>query len=83
MSSKWIKPSELPENFHGHCWVCYKGTLFSEMFKPTCEVVQNHYNNGRAQYWRDSEGCWAFMADESYRVMIVEKPDTITDEEWR
>lgn len=80
LMNKWIKPSELPENFHGSCWVCYKG--FYAIYEPTCEIVQKHYNNGRAEYFRDGEGHWEYLSDESYRVLPLEVPEVISEEEW-
>ena len=78
----WIKPSELPEKFHGECWVSWKCPLRDgKVFPPKLYTVQNYYRGICAEYWCD-DGYYRSLPDAEYRVMILDLPDTPTDDEW-
>jgi hypothetical protein len=80
--SRWIKPSELPKGFHNCCWVCKKDWFDSSISEAKLLLIQNHYRGSIPEYWCDIRGGWEYLSDENYRVMVIEKPNTITDEEW-
>lgn len=68
----WIKPSELPEDFHQSCWVCYRG--WTDWFEPKVEVVVNNSIRHR-EYYDSIQEHWSYMDDHNYRVMLIEKPE--------
>ena len=69
---EWIKPSELPERFHGECWIVWKS--WGEMIHPAkIYTVQNYYRGTIPEYWT-GEGYYSALNDREYRLMILEKP---------
>lgn len=79
---KWIKPSELPEHFYGSCWVCKKDWYSKKIWEPDLLLIQNHYRGTIPEYWCDARGGWEYLSDEAYRVMPLETPAVISEEEW-
>lgn len=72
MNNNWIKPSELPTRFHGHCWIVCKSWMAVAVREPYCAVVQNYYRGTAPDEWTDDG--WNYLSDDNFRVMIVEKP---------
>lgn len=68
---KWLKPNELPEKFHGECWICWES--YSTMHEPFLAVVQNHYREGIPEYFSEVYG-WRYLS-EDYCLMPLEKPE--------
>jgi hypothetical protein len=69
----WIKPSELPEKFHGHCWIVWKGWVSTAVRQPYQSVVQNYYRGTAPDEWIEGSG-WSYLSDDNFRVLITEKP---------
>lgn len=78
-SGQWIKPSELPENFFGECWVCWKSWT-GIIHEPRQFTVQNVYRGGIPEFF-DGD-FYRFISDDEYRVMMVNKPSKPTEQEW-
>ena len=79
--NKWINPSELPEHFHGSCWVSKKDWYSGKIWDAKLLVVQNHYRGDIPEYYSDNGG-WEYLSDEAYRVIPLEKPDAMTEGDW-
>lgn len=80
--NNWIKPSELPPKFHGHCWIVWKGWVSTAVREPYQAVVQNYYRGTAPDEWLEGGG-WSYLSDDDFRVMITEKPivpDTVFED---
>lgn len=71
--TNWIKPSELPPKFHGHCWIVWKGWVSTAVREPYQAVVQNYYRGTAPDEWLKGGG-WSYLSDDNFRVLITEKP---------
>lgn len=81
--ARWIKPSELPEKFHGQCWVVWKswaGLPSEQIHKPKLCTVQNYYRGNFPEYWDD--GYYRSLKEDEYRLIILDIPTAPTKEVW-
>lgn len=80
--NKWIKPSELPPKFHGHCWIVWKGWVPDATLKAYQAMVQNYYRGTAPDEWIEGTG-WSYLSDDNFRVLVTEKPivpDTVFED---
>lgn len=82
--NKWIRPSELPDRFHGSCWVVWKSwtrTSHEKIHEPSLYLVQNYYRGNIPEYWCD-EGYYTALKEDEYRLIILDVPVKPTEEDW-
>lgn len=68
--NNWIKPSELPPKFHGHCWIVWKGWVSTAVREPYQAVVQNYYRGTAPDEWLEGGG-WSYLSDDKSMWVLV------------
>lgn len=73
--NKWLKPSELPNDFWAECFVHFENNLGSLPVYISMVRNFNHYDQEVLEIYSEVQKLWEPMNDVEYKLMIIDKPE--------
>lgn len=71
--SRWIKPSELPNNFWEEVFCVIKSKYVEGKIRGP-EIMMVRKERGKIQHHNSCDGRWYDVDDEQYRLMLINYP---------
>lgn len=71
---KWIKPSQLPNDFWDEVFVMLK-SQYTEMRSEVANIKMVKKEEGNVKVYSEATNSWWKMDDKSYRIMFIERPE--------